>query len=75
MAINFRGNGVNESLTSPASLGAGQLNLTLTGLVGTAGQAMGVMGLTYTQPELAYGILEYQTKQSEATRLQIRLDK
>jgi len=73
--INLRSSIISESTSSPIELSAGQLNMTLQGLVGEAGQGMGVMGLTYTKPELAFGILEYQTDHSAPTRLSIRLDK
>lgn len=73
--INLRGSQTSESHETPAKMTTGQLNVTINGLVGQAGQAMGVMGLTYSKPELAYGILEYQTDTAAPTRLSIRLDK
>lgn len=75
MSLNLRRSIIKEDSFSPNILGTGQLAVTLTGLVGSAGQAMGVMGLTYTQPELAYGILEYQTNSAAPTRIKVRLDK
>ncbi len=71
--INLRTNGITESTGIPLIISTNQANVALIGLVGTAGQAMGCLGITYSQPEVAYGLLEYQTEQSG--RLQIRLDK
>lgn len=75
MALNFRNPLVQETNVSPDTLQPGQLAMTLHGLVGVAGEAMGVMGLTYSQPEIAYGTLEYETHTEIPTRLTIRLDK
>lgn len=75
MAINLRSSTTSETSSTPAILAPGQINMTLTGLVGKAGQAMGMMGLTYSKPEIEFGTLEYQVNSGTSDRLSIRLDK
>lgn len=61
--------GISEVDTDPSSPTPGTMWLKANGRVGTAGQAMGVLGLTYSQSEVASYQLSIKTSEGPIVRV------
>lgn len=62
---------ISEVETDPALPVAGQIWLKVNGAIGVAGQAMGVMGLTYTKKEVDNYDLSMKTSAGQIVRLRM----
>ena len=60
--MNLRANQINESI-NPANPVKGQVWVNPVGLVGSAGLAMGPLGLTYSQPVAETYLLTFRTNE------------
>lgn len=62
---------ISEVSSDPVSPTAGQIWLLANGKVGAAGQAMGVLGLTYSQTEVASYDLSIYTQEGKTIRVRM----
>lgn len=62
---------IPEVTTDPVSPTTGQIWLLANGKTGTAGQAMGVLGLTYSQPEVESYDLSIYTQEEKTIRVRM----
>lgn len=72
--IPYTGGGsstIPEVSSDPISPTAGQIWLLANGKVGTGGQAMGVLGLTYSQAEVASYDLSIYTQEGKTIRVRM----
>lgn len=60
---------ISQVATDPVSPTPGQIWVLATGQVGTAGQAMGVLGLTYSRQEVQTYQLSYATSNGDIRRV------
>lgn len=72
MSMKLRGNiSIPQSATDPYNPISGDRWVRVDGLIGSPGLAMGVMGLTYTEPVAEAYILSYRTAENRTIRVSL----
>lgn len=62
---------VTEVVSDPSAPAAGDVWIKTIGQVGTAGQAMGVLGLTYSRTEVNKYYLSFKTDNGDIKRIEL----